>query len=108
MCRIFLVQISFWWVCEEGIATASCVSKHLWEKKKIYTTASGSHAGAWSTHAGACVSVAAHLQDTLVRAFWRCCMKNVAVFVGGAFRKLKHKQDPTLGRGRRTLGRARG
>ena len=76
MCRIFffLVQISFWWVCEEGIATASCVSNHLWEKKNIYTAASGSHAGAWSTHARECVFVAAQLQNMLVRPFWRCCV----------------------------------
>ena len=51
-----------------GIVTASYVSNQMWGKK-IYTAASGSHAGAWSTHAGVCVSMAAQLQDMLVHAF---------------------------------------
>ena len=57
------------------LSIASGMSNQMWEKKIFYTAASGSHAGAWSTHVGACVSMAAPLQATLVRAFWRCCVQ---------------------------------
>ena len=43
----------------------------MWEKILLfcfYTATTGSHAGVWTTHAVACVSVAAPLQATLVRA----------------------------------------
>ena len=85
------------------------------DKKKLvalfYTVAAGSHAGAWSTHAGECVSVAALLQATLVRPFWRCCVR-VRLTVGRKPHEIEAQiptaGNPTPGRGGRTLGRARG
>ena len=54
------------------LAIASGVSNEMWEKILLfcfYTTADGSHAGAWSMHAVACLRVIASLQATLLHAF---------------------------------------